>query len=149
MKNEKYLHSELTSKILKAFYQVFNKVGFGFEKRVYVKSLAKALKNLELKKETNKEVSIYFSGDEVGKIKIDIFVDNKVLVKVTNHDEIENREQLQMFLLETAVAQDSIVRIVDAFVDTFQLEEFGFIVKGRINNGAPAFRAADLLKLYY
>ena len=92
MKNEKYLHSELTSKILEAFYQVFNKVGFGFEKRVYVKSLAKALKNLELKNETNKEVSIYFSGDEVGKIKIDIFVDNKVLVKVTNHDEIENRD---------------------------------------------------------
>ena len=92
MKNEKYLHSELTSKILEAFYQVFNKVGFGFEKSVYVKSLAKALKNLELKNETNKEVSIYFSGDEVGKIKIDIFVDNKVLVKVTNHDEIENRD---------------------------------------------------------
>jgi len=88
MKNEKYLHSELTSKILEAFYQV----GFGFEKRVYVKSLAKALKNLELKNETNKEVSIYFSGDEVGKIKIDIFVDNKMLVKVTNHDEIENRD---------------------------------------------------------
>ena len=77
---------------MEAFYQVFNKVGFGFEKSVYVKSLAKALKNLELKKETNKEVSIYFSGDEVGKIKIDIFVDNKVLVKVTNHDEIENRD---------------------------------------------------------
>ena len=50
------------------------------------------MKNLELKNETNKEVSIYFSGDEVGKIKIDIFVDNKVLVKVTNHDEIENRD---------------------------------------------------------
>ena len=61
----------------------------------------------------------------------------------------ENREQLQMFSLETAVAQDSIVSIVDAFVDTFQLEEFGCIVKGRINNCAPAFRAADLLKLYY
>ena len=92
MKNEKYLHSELMSKILEAFYQVFNKVGFGFEKSVYVKSLAKALKNLELKNEMNKEVPIYFSGDEVGKIKIDIFVDNKVLVKVTNHDEIENRD---------------------------------------------------------
>ena len=52
----------------------------------------KALKNLELKNETNKEVPIYFSSDEVGKIIIDIFVDNKMLVKVTNHDEIENRD---------------------------------------------------------
>ena len=53
MKNEKYLYSELTSKILESFYQVFNKVG---------------------------------------KIIIDIFVDDKVLVKITNHDQIENRD---------------------------------------------------------
>ena len=89
MKNEKYLHSELTSKILEAFYQVYNKVGFGFEKNVYVKSLAIAMKNLELKREANKELPIYFSGEEVGKIKIDIFVDNKVLVKVTNEEELK------------------------------------------------------------
>ena len=92
MKNEKYLHSELTSKILEAFYKVFNKVGFGFEKSVYVKSLAIVLKKLELKRECNKEIPIYFLKDEVGKIKIDIFVDNKVLVKVTNYDEIKNRD---------------------------------------------------------
>ena len=107
MKNEKYLHSELTSKILEAFYQVFNKVGFGFEKSVYVKSLSKALKNLQLKNEMNKEVAIYFSGDEVGKIIIDIFVDNKVVVKVTNHDEIENRDaeilQNELRMSETEV----------------------------------------------
>lgn len=92
MKKEKYLHSDLTSKILEAFYQVFNKVGFGFEKSVYVKSLAIALKNIGLKREYNKELPIYFLKDEVGKIIIDIFVDNKVLVKVTNHDEIKNRD---------------------------------------------------------
>ncbi len=92
MKNEKYLYSEITSKILEAFYQVYNKVGFGFEKSVYVKSLAIAMKNLELKRGTNKELPIYFLGDEVGKIKIDIFVENNVLVKVANEDEIKNRD---------------------------------------------------------
>ena len=92
MKKEKYLHSELTSKILEAFYQVYNKVGFGFEKNVYVKSLAIAMKNLELKREANKELPIYFSGEEVGKIKIDIFVENKVLVKVANEEELKNRD---------------------------------------------------------
>jgi len=61
----------------------------------------------------------------------------------------ENREQIQLFCLETAVAADSVVRVIDAFVDALDLEQLGFIVKGKIKNGAPAFRAQDLLKLYF
>ena len=61
----------------------------------------------------------------------------------------QDRNQLRMFCLENAVRQDSIVRVIDAFVDALDLDQFGFIIKGKIKNGAPAFRASDLLKLYY
>ena len=61
----------------------------------------------------------------------------------------QNRNQLQMISLESMVDKNSIVRLIDAFVDLLDLEEIGFIVKGNIKNGAPAFHAADLLKLYY
>lgn len=63
--------------------------------------------------------------------------------------EQQNREQIQLFCLETAVQQDSIVRVIDAFVDALNLADLGFIIKGQINNGAPAFRSADLLKIYF
>ena len=61
----------------------------------------------------------------------------------------QDRNQLQMLSLETLVAEDSIVRVIDAFVDALDLKELGFIIKGQIKNGAPAFLASDLLKLYY
>lgn len=61
----------------------------------------------------------------------------------------QNRNQLQMISLESMVDKNSMVRLIDVFVDLLDLEELGFIVKGKINNGAPAFHAADLLKLYY
>lgn len=61
----------------------------------------------------------------------------------------QNRNQLQMISLEAMVDKNSIVRLIDAFVDLLDLEEIGFIIKGKINNGAPAFHTADLLKLYY
>lgn len=61
----------------------------------------------------------------------------------------QDRNQLQMMSLESFVAKDSIVRVIDVFVDLLDLNEIGFIIKGQINNGAPAFHAADLLKLYY
>jgi transposase len=61
----------------------------------------------------------------------------------------QDRNQLQMLSLDTAVDKNSIVRVIDVFVDLLDLKEIGFIVKGQIKNGAPAFHAADLLKLYY
>ena len=61
----------------------------------------------------------------------------------------QDRNQLQMWSLESAISPESIVRVVDAFVDLLDLEGLGFVVKGKIKNGAPAFHAGDLLKLYY
>ncbi|MFK7775879.1 MAG: IS1182 family transposase [Saprospiraceae bacterium] len=61
----------------------------------------------------------------------------------------QDRNQLQMMSYEAAVDKNSIVRVIDVFVDLLDLKEIGFIIKGQIKNGAPAFHAADLLKLYY
>ena len=61
----------------------------------------------------------------------------------------QDRNQLVMMSLESSIPNDSIVRVIDAFVDLLDLEDIGFKVKGKIKNGAPAFHAADLLKLYY
>ena len=61
----------------------------------------------------------------------------------------QDRNQLQMWSLESAIPPDARIRVIDAFVDLLDLEEIGFTIKGKINNGAPAYHAADLLKLYY
>lgn len=61
----------------------------------------------------------------------------------------ENRNQLQLLSLETLVDAQSMARVVDAFVDSLDLDQLGFELKGRIKNGAPAFPASALLKLYY
>ena len=61
----------------------------------------------------------------------------------------QDRNQLQMLSLESIVSQDSIMRVIDAYVDTLEVEGLGFKVKGKIKNGAPAYHCKDLLKLYY
>ncbi len=42
------------------------------------------------------------------------------------HKQGENRNQMLMFCLENAIADDSFVRVVDAFVDVIDLDSFGF-----------------------
>ncbi len=61
----------------------------------------------------------------------------------------QDRNQLQMLSLESLITPDNGVRVVDAFVDSLDLKSLGFIIKGQIRNGAPAFGCSTLLKLYY
>jgi transposase len=61
----------------------------------------------------------------------------------------QDRNQIQLLCLDSAVDEQSTVRIVDAFVDTLDLAQLGFEIKGKINNGAPAYQCHHLLKLYY
>jgi transposase len=61
----------------------------------------------------------------------------------------QNRQQTYLFpvSLDDAVDPENEVRLIDVFVDSLNLEEFGFKT-GFIENGRPAYHPADLLKLY-
>lgn len=61
----------------------------------------------------------------------------------------QNRQQTYLFpvSLDDAVDPENEVRLIDVFVDSLILEEFGFKT-GFIENGRPAYHPADLLKLY-
>jgi len=61
----------------------------------------------------------------------------------------QNREQTYLFpvSLNDAVDAENEVRLIDVFVDSLKLEEFGF-KSDFIENGRPAYHPADLLKLF-
>uniref|UniRef100_UPI00404761B2 transposase n=1 Tax=Flavobacterium sp. TaxID=239 RepID=UPI00404761B2 len=60
-----------------------------------------------------------------------------------------NRNQLPLFALsiDEAIEQDNQIRLIDLFVDSLSLAEFGFKVDF-IENGRPAYSPSDLLKLF-
>ena len=60
-----------------------------------------------------------------------------------------NRTQSVLFpeSLDQVVSQDNEVRIIDLFVDSININDFGFIVKTTFE-GRPAFHPKDLLKLF-
>ena len=61
----------------------------------------------------------------------------------------QNRGQTYLFpvSLNDAVDAENEVRLIDVFVDSLKLEEFGFKTNF-IENGRPAYHPADLLKLF-
>lgn len=64
------------------------------------------------------------------------------------HKQGENRDQMFMFSLESAISADSFVRVVDAFVDAIDLKSFGFAHVECQEEGRPAYHPSILLKLY-
>ena len=61
----------------------------------------------------------------------------------------QDRTQTHLFpiSLDQSIAKDNEVRFIDLFVDSLDLNEFGFKVDFD-ENGRPAYRPSDLLKLY-
>jgi len=60
-----------------------------------------------------------------------------------------NRTQINLFpvSLEHAIDEDNEVRIIDLFVDSLSLEDYGFKIE-YVENGRPAYHPSDLLKIY-
>lgn len=61
----------------------------------------------------------------------------------------QSRTQTSLFpvSLDDAIDPENEVRVIDLFVDSLKLEEYGFKTVF-IENGRPAYHPADLLKLY-
>jgi transposase len=60
-----------------------------------------------------------------------------------------NRNQLPLFAssIDEAISQDNEIRLIDLFVDSLKLPDFGFAFDF-IENGRPAYHPSDLLKLF-
>jgi len=59
-----------------------------------------------------------------------------------------DRNQLQVFALDQLVEQDSLVRIIDLFCKCIDYQNLGFTIKGKSNEGKPAYETSTLTGIY-
>ena len=59
----------------------------------------------------------------------------------------KDRNQTEFFCLEQAIAQNNEVRLIDLFVASIKLVDFGFDMEF-IDNGRPAYHPSELLRLF-
>ena len=60
-------HEQLTGQIIKAFYNVYNELGYGFLEKVYEKALVLELESMGLRVGRQRPVKVYHLGREVGR----------------------------------------------------------------------------------
>ena len=72
------INSVLTDKIIKAFYDVYNALGYGFLEKVYENALAVELEKMGLHVEKQKAITVSYKNIIVGEYFADILVNNNV-----------------------------------------------------------------------
>ncbi len=81
-----YLHQELTEKIIRCFYNVYNELGYGFLEKVYENALLIELRNNGLSAESQVPIKVYYQEKEVGSYYADILVERKVILELKAGD---------------------------------------------------------------
>lgn len=82
MRERDYLYSSLTDQIIKAFYKVYNTLGYGFLEKVYENALMLELIEMGYSIEQQKKVDVYYKDQIVGYYLSDLIVDSKVILEI-------------------------------------------------------------------
>lgn len=98
-------HSDLTGKILGAFFQVHKELGYGFSERVYENALAMLLIEMRLKVEQQVHLYVFYHGRVVGEYIADMVINDTVLLELKATQKIieDHAAQLLNYLKATSI----------------------------------------------
>ena len=101
--NANFLYSEITDLILKAFFKVYNKLGYGFLEKVYENAMIIELDRLGLRCQKQKKIDVYYDEFLIGEYFADILVNEVVVVELKAAETLipEHEAQLVNYLRGT------------------------------------------------
>ncbi|MFZ4620078.1 MAG: GxxExxY protein [Bacteroidota bacterium] len=99
------LHENITAKIIQAYYNVYNTLGYGFLEKVYENALALELEDLGCRTERQKSLNVFYNGSLVGEYFADVIVENVVIVELKSSEalRVEHEAQLTNYLRATEI----------------------------------------------
>ena len=100
-----YLHQDITEKIIKAYYQVYNTLGYGFLEKVYHNALLLELRKQDFYCQSQFPIKVFYEGVQVGDYFADIIVDESVVIEIKAMESLceEHEYQLINYLKATDI----------------------------------------------
>jgi GxxExxY protein len=102
---DNYLHTEISDKILKAFYTVYNTLGYGFLEKVYENSMMIELRKIGIECKQQMHIKVYYDDIKVGNYFADLIVEDKIIVELKAAENLceEHEAQLVNYLRATDI----------------------------------------------
>ena len=80
--SDNYKYSDLTDKIINAFYKVYNVLGYGFLEKVYENAMMIELKKFGLSCNKQRPLSVYYDSLNIDEYFADITVNDLVIIEL-------------------------------------------------------------------
>ncbi|MBS4027221.1 MAG: GxxExxY protein [Ignavibacteriales bacterium] len=99
------LHKDITEKIIKAFYTVYNTLGHGFLEKVYENALAIELRKLGMFVEQQKRIEVFYGSEKIGEYFADLCINGIIILELKTAEGIapEHEPQLLHYLKATNI----------------------------------------------
>lgn len=97
------VEKELSFTIVGAALEVHNELGFGFHESIYVRAMAVVLAQRGLHVQREVPIVVLFRGVEVGKHRLDLLVEHKIIVEVKSMERMPRlfHKQVRNYLAAT------------------------------------------------
>ena len=97
------MHKDITDRILKAFYQVYQDLGYGFLERIYEMAMLMKTRELGLRVQRQVPIDVYYEGEKIGRYAADLVVNELIIVEIKAARALceENEAQLLNYLRAT------------------------------------------------
>lgn len=101
----KFPHRDITDRVIRCFYDVYNELGFGYSEEVYHAAMVIALKEAGMAVRSEDPVHVHFRGQKVGEFKPDVVVNECVILefKAVEHLISAHESQLINYLRATPI----------------------------------------------
>lgn len=93
---KEFLYEEITKKIIKCFYKIYDELGSGFLESVYEKALMIELKDIGLKADNQKSLDVYYKNQLVGEFKSDIIAEDKIIIEIKSVTKLTAQHEAQL-----------------------------------------------------
>lgn len=93
---EEFKHKEITDLIIRAFYTVYNTLGYGFLEKVYANALLIELERLGLKALAQAPIRVFYARQVVGEYFADLVVADAVIVELKAVQALADEHEAQL-----------------------------------------------------
>jgi GxxExxY protein len=80
--DNKMKYKEVTDRIIKVFYKVYNILGYGFLEKVYERAMITEFNRIGLKYRNQYPINVYYEGEIIGDYIADFIIEDKIIVEI-------------------------------------------------------------------
>jgi GxxExxY protein len=91
-----YLHQDLTERIIKCFFEVYNQLGYGFLEKVYEHSLTSELRRSNFHAQNQVPIKVHYKSELVGEYFADIVVNSVVILELKAAETLDEEHEAQL-----------------------------------------------------